>query len=87
MPTGYGPEVPELVVEVCSATDRWLDIHEKFAEYLRAGVLAVVVLDPKPQAALVFRGDDAPKILGIEDELVLPGVLESFRVRVGRFFE
>ena len=43
---GLGPEVPELVVEVCSENDRWRDILEKVSEYLRSGVLAVVVLDP-----------------------------------------
>jgi Uma2 family endonuclease len=85
--TGYGPEVPELVVEVVSASDRWRDIHEKVAEYLRAGVLVVVVLDPTPQTAHVFGADDAPRALGPEDELILPGILEGFRVRVGRFFE
>jgi len=85
--TGYGPEVPELVVEVCSASDRWLEIHEKVAEYLGAGVLMVVVLDPKPQTAHVFGADGPPMMLGPEDELVVPGILEGFRVRVGRFFE
>ena len=84
--TGYGPEVPELVVEVRSASDRWVEIHEKVAEYLRAGVLAVVVLDPKPQTAHVFSADGPPIMLESEDELVLAGVLEGFRVRVGRFF-
>jgi Uma2 family endonuclease len=29
LPTGYGPEVPELVVEVRSATDRWREILDK----------------------------------------------------------
>jgi Uma2 family endonuclease len=87
LPTGYGPEVPELVVEVSSASDRWSDILEKVSEYINANVLVVVVLDPKPQTAHVFSGDDAPKALGLEDELVLPGILEGFRVRVGRFFE
>ena len=87
LPTGYGPEVPELVVEVRSAGDRWREIHEKVAEYLRAGVLAVVVLDPEPRTAHVFGADDAPRALGLEDELALPGILEGFQVRVGRFFE
>ena len=84
---GYGPEVPELVVEVTSESDRWLEIHEKVAEYLGAGVLMVVVLDPKLQTAHVFGADGPPTTLGSEDELVLPGILDGFRVRVGRFFE
>ena len=85
--TGYGPEVPELVVEVRSASDRWGEIHEKVAEYLGAGVLVVVVLDPGPQTAHVFAADNPPRVLGAEDELTLPGVLEGFAARVGTFFE
>ena len=53
LPTGYGPEVPELAVEVRSAHDGWPEILEKVAEYLAAGVLTVVVLDPGPQTAHV----------------------------------
>ena len=52
LPTGYGPEVPELVVEVRSATDRWREILDKVSEYLNAGVLVVVVLDPGFQLAI-----------------------------------
>ena len=85
--TGYGPEVPELVVEVRSASDRWGEIHEKVAEYLGAGVLVVVVLDPGPQTAHVFSADDPPRVLRAEDELTLPGILDGFAVRVGTFFE
>ncbi len=87
LPTGYGPEVPELVVEIRSSNDGWREILEKVAEYLRSGVLMVVVLDPKPQTAHVFGVVDPPTTLGPEDELVLPAILEGFRVRVGRFFE
>jgi Uma2 family endonuclease len=87
LPTGYGPEVPELVVEVLSTSDRWRRVLEKVTEYLNAGVLVVVVLDPGPQVAHVFGADDPPRMLGAADELVLPGLLEGFRVRVGRFFE
>jgi Uma2 family endonuclease len=84
---GYGPEIPELVVEVCSPSDRWREIYEKVSEYLRAGILVVVVLDPEAETAHVFSVDDPPRTLGSEDEMVLPGVLDGFRVRVGRFFE
>jgi hypothetical protein len=47
----------------------------------------VVVLDPEPQVAHVFGPDEPPRILGPSEELLLPGVVEGFRVRVGRFFE
>jgi Uma2 family endonuclease len=84
---GYGPEVPELVVEVRSPSDRWREIHEKITEYLNAGVTTVIVLDPGPDTAHVFSADDAPKVLAADDELVLPGILDGFRVRVREFFE
>jgi Uma2 family endonuclease len=87
LPTGYGPEVPELVVEVRSATDRWREILDKVSEYLNAGVLVVVVLDPGPQVAQIFSADDPPRTLTSEDELVVPGILDDFRVRVGRLLE
>ncbi|WP_435009417.1 Uma2 family endonuclease [Tundrisphaera lichenicola] len=87
LPSGYGPEVPELVFEVRSSSDRWREILEKVAEYLKAGVLVVVVLDPEPQVAHVFGVDEPPRKLGATDELTLPGILEGFQVRVGRFFE
>jgi Uma2 family endonuclease len=84
---GYGPEVPELVVEIRSANDRWREIHEKITEYLNAGVTTVVVLDPGPRTAHVFSADDAPKVLSADDKLVIAGVLEGFCVQVGAFFE
>jgi Uma2 family endonuclease len=87
LPTGYGPEVPELVIEVRSASDRWREILDKVAEYLSAGVLFVVVLDPEFQVAHILGADDPPRMLGAADELTFPGLLEGFRVRVGRFFE
>jgi len=71
---------------VCGKADRLFG-KEKVTEYLNAGVLVVVVLDPEPQIAHVFSSDDPSRILGVEEELVLPGVLEGFGVRVGRFFE
>jgi Uma2 family endonuclease len=87
LPKGYGPEVPELVVEVRSPGDRWKEIHEKVAEYLGAGVLVVVVLVPDSRSAHVFGAEEEPRKLGPEDELTVPGVLEGFGVRVERFFE
>lgn len=87
LPMTYIQQVPELVVEVRSPGDRWSKTHEKVAEYLAAGVLVVVVLEPESSSAHLFGADEEPRRLGPEDELTLPGVLEGFRVRVGRFFE
>ncbi len=87
LPASYGPEVPELVVEVRSPSDRWSDILIKVGEYLDAGVLIVVVLDDEPQKALFYSADRMPRILGAADELTVPEILPGFAVAVGRFFE
>jgi Uma2 family endonuclease len=87
LPAGYGPEVPELVIEARSAGDRWRDLHDKVNEYLNAGVLAVVVLDPDRRTAIVFPRDDAPRSLGPGDVLTLPEVFPDFAEPVARFYE
>lgn len=87
LPKGYGPEVPELVIEVRSAGDRWAEILEKVTEYLRSEVQVVVVLDPEALVAHLFTSDQAPRTLVASDELTFPGLLDGFRVLVGRFFE
>ena len=59
----------------------------KVAEWLKAGVVAVVVLDPGPNTAHVFGADDPPRMLRSEEEWTLPGLWEGSCVRVGWFFE
>jgi Uma2 family endonuclease len=87
LPANYGPEVPELIIEVRSPSDRWTKLLGKVAEYLEAGVLVVVVLDPEPRTAHVYDADRPARILGPDDELTLPEILGDFQVAVRRFFE
>ena len=46
----------------------------------------VIVLDPDPETAHVFRPDQPPRVLGPDDELTVPDLLGDFRVAVRRFF-
>ena len=86
LPQSYGPEVPELVVEVRSPSDRWPDLLARVTEYLNAGVVVAIVLDPDPRTAHHYRADRAPRVLGPDDELTVPELLGDFRVAVRRFF-
>ena len=86
LPRSYGPEVPELVVEVRSKGDRWPKVLAKVVEYLDAGVAAVIVLDDERQVAQVFTADGT-RFLGPDDELTIPEVLPGFAVALRRFFE
>ena len=87
LPADYGPEMPELVAEVRSPGDRWPKVLAKVAEYLDAGVVVVVVLDPETASARLFHADGAVRTLGPGDELTIPEVLGDFRVPLRRFFE
>jgi Uma2 family endonuclease len=86
IPKGYLDVVPDLVVEVRSEDDRWGDILAKVHEYLAAGVGVVVVLDPGPESATIFRPDQPPQTLGPDEELAIPDLLGDFRAAVRRFF-
>jgi Uma2 family endonuclease len=87
LPTGLLSAAPELVFEVLSPSDRWSELHVKIAEYLRAGVLTVCVLDDDARSVHVFYADHEPQILATDDEFSLPNILGDFRVIVQRFFE
>jgi Uma2 family endonuclease len=87
LPKDYGEEPPELIVEVRSPSERWPKVLAKVAEYLNAGVLAVVVLDDDTRTALLCLADQAPRRLGPDDELSIPEILPGFAVPVRRFFE
>ena len=84
---GYPDLPPDLVVEVRSPSDRWPMMLEKAAEYLAASVLVVVILDPNTRSAHLFDADQPPRVLGPDDNLTFPSLLESFNVRVGSIFQ
>ena len=87
LPADCGPEVPELVVEVRSPSDRWPKIIAKVAEYLNAGVTVVVVLDDESRTAILYFADRPSLTLKPDDELTVPEILPGFAVAVRRFFE
>ena len=83
---GYGPEIPELVFEVHSPSDRWIKEVAKAAEYVEAGVSIVVLLDPRERKAHVFEADRPPLALGPDEVLRLESVLPGFEAVVGDLF-
>jgi len=83
----YGPEIPELVIEVKSPSDRWPAMIQRTAEYLIAGALFVTVLDPEEQIAVVHSAKGPPRTLRPDDELTFADVLPGFRVAVSQIFE
>lgn len=85
-PEGFSEIVPELTVEVMSPSNDWSDIFVKIGEYLKAGVLAVLVLDSDSATASVYRKDELQQIFDNGDDLVIPNVLPGFAVPVKKLF-
>lgn len=76
-PEGWIHIPPDLVAEIVSPTNRAPDIMARIADYLRAGVPLIWVLDPRTRLVIVLRqGGSAQWLLGtgeLSGENVLPG--------------
>ena len=65
---------PDAVFEVISPNDRYTEIEEKTRDWLRAGVQAVVIVDPDAKSARVERrGGGTPVADAITIDDVIPG--------------
>ena len=51
----YFPGAPDLAIEVISPTDRYSDVVAKVGDYLDAGTLLVVLVDPQNLTVSVFH--------------------------------
>jgi Uma2 family endonuclease len=83
---GYCPVAPDLAAEVVSPNDLYYEVEEKVAEYLRAGVRLVWVINPPTRSVRVHRGDGTVTDLGPDDELNGEDIVPGFRCRVGDLF-
>lgn len=90
-PQGYWPKSPEVVFEVRSSTDRWVNVVAKVQEYLQADVRVVAVLDPEERRLHVYSPDTAPFVLTEQDQLnlgrLLPDILPGCVLAVSDFLK
>ena len=87
--TGHGREdkvpavVPDLAIEVLSASNTPAEMARKRDEYFRAGVKRVWEIDPESRSANAFTGPNAatpvPADGTLDGETVLPGFTLSLR--------
>ena len=83
---GYFPGPPDVAVEVISPTDRYTEIEEKVADYLAAGALAVIVVDPRRRTVKVHRTPTDTTLLTTSDTLHLDDAIPGWRLRVSDIF-
>lgn len=78
-PRGYPGWAPDLAVEVLAYDDHPADMLEKVAQWLKAGVRLVWVVDSERRTARVYRADGSESLLGPDDALDGEDVLPGFR--------
>jgi Uma2 family endonuclease len=78
--------IPTLVVEVLSPSDRLGKTTRRVQEFLDAGIQLVWVIDPDGEDITVYRQGRKPSVLTKEDELTGEDVLPDFRCKVAEFF-
>jgi Uma2 family endonuclease len=79
-------DVPALVVEVYSPSDKASRLNRRIAQYHTRGVPLVWIVYPEDRAVDVHRPGKAAESLDESDELAAPDVLPDFRCRVADLF-
>ncbi len=86
-PQGYPDVQPELVFEVRSPSDRWAEVLEKVAEYLKAGVSVVCAVEPDDQTVTVYSPNRPEFTLTVDQELQDLPFLPGFSLPISRIFD
>lgn len=82
----YVPGAPDLAVEVISPNDTYSDVDAKVNEYIAAGALMVIVINPRNQTATVTTPKGV-KRLTIDDTLDGGDVLPGWTLPMRELFE
>ena len=84
---GFFPGPPDVAVEVMSPNDRYTEVDEKVADWLDAGTLAVVVVNPRGRTVKVHRSATDVTVLSEADTLDVGDVVPGWRMAVKEIFE
>ena len=80
--------VPDLVVEIVSPTDRYVDVEKKVMQYLADGVQIVWLVNPEQRTVTVYRaGSNQPTRLTTNDALDGADIIPGFTISVASIFE
>jgi Uma2 family endonuclease len=78
---------PDFVAETLSPSDTAVEVEEKIASWLKAGVRAALVVNPASRSVTLHRTSSAISRLTDKDELDLSDIVEGFRCRVSEIFD
>lgn len=83
---GYWPGSPDLAIEVISPNDRYTEVQEKVALWLRYGTRMVIVLNPRHRTVAAHRSPTEVRHLTIDDTLDGEDVVPGWRIPVAELF-
>lgn len=78
--------VPDLVIEIISVNDKYVEIDEKIDAYLADGVRLVITLDPQRKKAVMRRPNVQPAVFTEKDTLDVSDVLPGFQIKLSELF-
>jgi Uma2 family endonuclease len=78
---------PDFVAETLSPSDTAVEVEEKIASWLTAGVRAALVVNPASRSVTLYRTSSVISRLTDTDELDLTDIVEGFRCRVSEIFD
>lgn len=79
--------VPDLAVEVLSASNTTKEMSDKLADYFESGVRLVWYIDPPRRTVQVFTAPDDFQILSENDTLMGGDILPGFELSLREFFQ
>ena len=85
--SGFFPGPPDVAVEVISPTDRYTEVEEKVADWLGAGALAVIVIDPRRRTVKVHRSPTDTVLLAEDDVLQVDDAIPGWQIPISDIFE
>jgi Uma2 family endonuclease len=85
-PEGFWAIAPDLVVEIVSPSETAQEVHEKVADYLRAGTRLLWLVYPASQAVMEYRPPMEARQLTVEDDLDGDEVVPGFRYPLKQLF-
>ena len=84
---GFFPGAPDVAVEVVSPSDSYTEVEEKVEDWLGAGTLAVIVVDPRRRTVKVHRSLADAVVLTEADVLAIEDIVPGWRMPVQDIFK
>ncbi|MDB9516948.1 Uma2 family endonuclease [Roseofilum reptotaenium CS-1145] len=85
-PRAFAELVPDLAIEVRSASDNIKPLVEKLEKFLELGSQVGILVDPKNLIVTVYRANSKPVVLSSEDTLTIPELLPGWELSIAEIW-